>query len=74
VPIPDLIAQLNDQLTGWAGYFSKGYPRKSYRGMNWFVRQRLIKHLKRRSQRPYRPQKGETWHQHLYENLGLMQL
>jgi len=74
VPIPELIAQLNLQLTGWAGYFSKGYPRKSYREMNWFVQQRLIKHLKRRSQRPYRQQKGETWYQHLYGNLGLVQL
>lgn len=74
VPIPELINQLNDQLSGWAGYFSKGYPRKSYRDMNWFVQRRLIKHLKRRSQRPYRPQKGETWYQHLYGNLGLVQL
>jgi RNA-directed DNA polymerase len=74
VPIPELIEQLNQQLIGWAGYFSKGYPRKRYRGMNRFVQRRLIKHLKRRSQRPYRPRKGETWYQHLYDNLGLVQL
>ena len=74
VPIPELIDQLNQQLKGWAVYFRKGYPRKSYRDMNWFVRQRFIKHLKRRSQRPYRPRNGETWYQHLHENLGLIQL
>lgn len=74
VPIPQLIGQLNSQLKGWAGYYSKGYPRKSYREMNWFVQRRLTKHLKRRSQRPYRPRKGETWYQHLYRNLGLVQL
>ena len=74
VPIPELIDQLNQQLKSWAGYFSKGYPRKSYREMNWFVQRRITKHLKRRSQRPYRPRKGETWYQHLYRNLGLIQL
>lgn len=63
VPIPELIDRLNQQLAGWAGYYSKGYPRKSYRDMNQFVQLRLIKHLKRRSQRPYRPRKGETWYQ-----------
>ena len=74
VPIPELIDKLNQQLDGWAGYFSKGYPRKSHRQMNRFVQLRLIKHLKRRSQRPYRPPAGVTWYQHLYRNLGLMQL
>lgn len=74
VPIPELIEQLNQQLKGWASYFSEGYPRKSYREMNSFVRRRLIKHLKRRSQRPYRPRKGETWYKHLHRNLGLVQL
>ena len=74
VPIPELIDELNQQLKGWAVYFKKGYPRKSYREMNWFVQRRLTKHLKRRSQRPYRPRNGETWYQHLYGNLGLIQL
>jgi len=74
VPIPFLIKKLNRQLIGWSGYFSKGYPRKSHREMNRFVQLRLIKHLKRRSQRPYHPQNGETWYQHLYSNLGLIQL
>jgi len=74
VPIPELIDKLNQQLDGWAGYFSKGYPRKSHRQMNRFVQLRLIKHLKRRSQRPYQPPAGVTWYQHLYRNLGLMQL
>ena len=74
VPIPELIDKLNQQLDGWAGYFSKGYPRKSHRQMNRFVQLRLIKHLKRRSQRPYRPPAEVTWYQHLYGNLGLIQL
>ena len=74
VPIPEVIDKLNQQLGGWAGYFSKGYPRKSHRQMNRFVQLRLIKHLKRRSQRPYRPPAEVTWYQHLYGNLGLIQL
>lgn len=74
VPVPEVIDKLNQQLGGWAGYFSKGYPRKSHRQMNRFVQLRLIKHLKRRSQRPYRPPAEVTWYQHLYGNLGLIQL
>jgi RNA-directed DNA polymerase len=30
-PIPDLIADLNQNLQGWAAYFSFGYPSQAYR-------------------------------------------
>ena len=65
VPVPSLITSLNRHLEGWAGYFSFGYPRKEMRRMNWFVRARLIKHLKRRSQRPFRPPEGQSFYNHL---------
>ena len=41
--------------------------------MNQYVRQRLTKHLKRRSQRPYKLPQGQSYYQHL-NNLGLITL
>jgi RNA-directed DNA polymerase len=72
-PVPDLIQRVNVQLRGWANHFSFGYPRKAMRMMNWYVRSRLIKHLRRRSQRPFRPPKGRSFYQHL-KQLGLIYL
>jgi RNA-directed DNA polymerase len=72
-PIPALIRELNRHLKGWRGYYDYGYPRKVFRDMNWFVRKRLWRHLRRRSQRPYRPPKGTTWYQHL-KRMGLIYL
>lgn len=70
-PISTLVGELNRQLKGWANYFSFGYPAGAYWEIDWFVRGRLIRHLQRRSQRPYHPPKGETWYQHL-RKLGLV--
>jgi RNA-directed DNA polymerase len=74
VPIPIVIEQVNQQLKGWAGYFRHGRSRPAFRAMNWYVTARIIKHLKRRSQRPYRPPAGVSWYQHIYQNLGLLTL
>ena len=57
-PIPKLIEELNRHLKGWANYFGQGYPRKAFRQINAYVRERLTCHLKRRSQRPFRPPEG----------------
>jgi len=73
VPLPDLIAEINRHLNGWAGYFSFGYPRKAMRSMNRYVRIRLYLHLRRRSQRPFRPPRGLSFYQH-FKNLGLIYL
>jgi len=72
-PIPALICELNGHLRGWANYFSYGYPRCAFRAVNWHVRNRLYKHLRRRSQRRYRPPQGVSWYQHL-KDLGLIYL
>jgi RNA-directed DNA polymerase len=70
VPIPALIDELNDHLRGWKNYYSYGYPRRAFRDLNRYVQTRLIKHLKRRSQRPYRkPQ--DLSHYANFQRLGL---
>jgi RNA-directed DNA polymerase len=72
-PIPALIARINAHLRGWANYFSFGYPRVAKRHVNRFVRERLVLHLKRRSQRPFRPPEGRSFYSHL-KALGLVYL
>ena len=74
VPIPVLIKEVNEQVNGWANYFDKGYSRPAFRALNWFILQRMVRHLQRRSQRPYRPPHGASWYAHLYKQLGLVQL
>jgi RNA-directed DNA polymerase len=73
VPIPALIAQINVQTRGWSTYFGKGYPRDAFRQINRFVQERLERHLKRRSQRPFRKKDGSSWYAQLHR-LGLMSL
>lgn len=72
MPIPVLIAQLNTHLRGWANYFRLGYPRQAFRQINRFTQERLERHLKRRSQRPFRT-RGMTWYAQLLK-LGLKPL
>jgi RNA-directed DNA polymerase len=71
--IPVLIGELNRHLKGWADYFSFGYPMSVYCEIDGYVRDGLIRHLHRRSQRPYQPPKGESWPKHL-ARLGLIRL
>jgi len=73
MPIPRMISEVNRQLTGWGNYFKYGYPRKAFRKVNSFLELRLIAHLKRRSQRPFRTPKGRSVHEHL-KKLGLVNL
>ena len=72
-PIPVLIGELNRHLQGWMNYFSFGYPSSACCEIERYVRDRLLQHLQRRSQRPYRLPQGEQWLQHLAK-LGLVRL
>ena len=72
-PIPELIERLNRQMKGWSNYYAFGYPRKTFRDINHYARERMTKHLRRRSQRQYKLPEGQTYYQHLNE-LGLITL
>jgi len=73
VPLPLLIEQVNRQLSGWANYFQVGYPRKAFRQINTYLRQRMTIHLKRRSQRPFQPKGNRSYYAAL-ERMGLLYL
>ena len=72
-PLPELIGHLNRHLRGWSKYFGLGYPRRAFRQLNHFVRCRLGKHLRRRSQRGWRVRSGVSLYAHL-EHMGLVAL
>jgi len=73
VPLPYLIEEINTHLRGWSNYYSFGYPRKAKRHINHYVRERLTGHLRRRSQRPWKPKDGQS-HYEAFKRMGLIYL
>jgi len=71
--IPILIQELNAYTRGWQQYFSFGYPKMGWRHVDWQMRERLMRHLSRRSQRPYRPPAGQSYYRH-FQEMGLRYL
>jgi len=72
-PTPEVVKDLNTFLRGWSNYFEFGYPRKAFRDVCHYARQRMVTHLNRRSQRKYHRPKGMSHYQYL-QNLGLQRL
>jgi RNA-directed DNA polymerase len=72
-PLPELIGELNRHLKGWANYYRAGYSRDTFRQINSYVRNRLAGHLRRRSQRAWRPAAGLSLYAHL-QHFGLIYL
>jgi len=72
-PIPQLVCEINRHLAGWANYFGQGYPRHAFRQINRYVLRRLAVHLRRRSQRRYRPPAGRSLYHHC-QDLGVVML
>ena len=68
-----LIEGLNRHRKGWKNYFDFGYPRQAFRGINTYVRDRLRQHLRRRSQRPFRPPEGISFYEQI-QRFGLVHL
>lgn len=61
VPVDELAREVNRYLRGWGQYFSYGYPRRVFNRADSFVVKRLVRHLQRRSQRPFRPPDGKSF-------------
>ena len=72
-PVPELIAEINQQTKGWKQYFSIGYPKAAYWEIDAYIRKRLEQHLKRRSQRGFEFPEDRTIFQYLEEQ-GLIAL
>ena len=72
-PIPQLIEQLNRHLEGWKNYFDFGYPGVAFGEINTYIRYRLKQHLRRRSQRPFRPPEGVSYYEQI-QRFGLVRL
>jgi RNA-directed DNA polymerase len=73
IPITELIGQLNLHLRGWKNYYGKWHCGAAMRRINWHLENRLRRHLRRRSQRPWRIPEGSTLIAHL-SKLGLARL
>lgn len=69
-PLPRLLELVNRLLTAWRMYFNHGDPRMAFRAVNHHVVNALIRSLRHRSQRPYRPPVDESFYAHL-QRLGL---
>jgi RNA-directed DNA polymerase len=65
--------ELNRHPKGWKNYFDFGYPRAAFGKINSYVRERLTQHLRRRSQRPFRPPEETTYYEQI-QRLGLVSL
>lgn len=72
-PTPAIVEELNGYLRGWSAYFRYGYPRKAFRDISHYTRNRMITHLNRRSQRKYHRPQGMSHYQYL-QHLGLLRL
>ena len=71
--LPEMLSGLNAHLQGWSQYFRFGDSRGAFRHINYYVQQRLYRHLRRRSQRGYRVPAGCSFEAHL-ATLGLRPL
>ena len=72
VPVTELSGTIYRQLRGWGNYFGHGYWKDAIHEINLQVQTRLKRHLRHKSQRPYRLPAGQTCY-HL-QQLGLIQL
>lgn len=72
-PLPVLIGELNRSLRSWGRYFAQGYPIVAFRDMDEYVRMRMWRFSRNRSQRRMKVPKGMTLYEWL-SSLGLVRL
>ncbi|MGE3778079.1 MAG: group II intron maturase-specific domain-containing protein [Pirellulaceae bacterium] len=73
LPVVQMIGAINSWSTGWTDYFSCGYPRMAFRSIHHFIVNRVTNHLRRRSQRAYRPPVVKSFYAHVHD-LGLKRI
>jgi RNA-directed DNA polymerase len=71
LPVRDSIKAINSFLYGWKGYFQLGHPDRTFRRLDNYVRDKVVKQLNRRSQRQFKKPKEITWYRYLKDHLGL---
>lgn len=74
VPVNELVEAVNRQLTGWGNYFCLGNPHQAFAKVDRHARERIWKHLRRRSQRSYRKWDGQSSYDYLTKEIGLKSL
>lgn len=74
VPVAVVVADLNVFLRGWQQYFQFGHARRAQHALTAFAIERLMRHLRRRSQRPVGLPDGMTWYGYITGSLGLQPL
>jgi RNA-directed DNA polymerase len=72
-PVKELIETINKQTRGWRNYFRAGHTSREFSSLNYFILGRLVRNLKRRSQRHYKKPADRSYYQHL-KDLGLQPL
>jgi RNA-directed DNA polymerase len=70
-PVDLVVREVTDLLRGWLAYFSKGHPTQARWDLVRYAEHRIVRHLRRRSQRPYRPPEGVSLYQHVRDR-GLL--
>jgi len=73
IPPLAVIDKVNAAIRGWLAYFRKGFPAQARWKLIRYAEERIVRHLRRRSQRPYRPPEGTSLFQHV-RDLGLIGL
>lgn len=73
LPPTEVIGGLNRYIRGWLAYYGAGHPQQARWDLVRYAEERVVRHLRRRSQRPYRPPEGVSLYQHVHD-LGLIAL
>ncbi|MCP5020266.1 MAG: hypothetical protein GY930_00685 [bacterium] len=74
IPIDKLIRRVNRFLIGWRGYFEHGYPYRTFRKLDRHAYSAVYNHLRKRSQRRFKPPKGCSYYELIYKRMGLIRL
>ena len=72
-PVDAVIANVNRFLIGWGNYFSFGYPKVSFKKIDWYVQTRFSHFMRTRSHRHCRHLDGESLYRALMSK-GLVYL